>query len=313
MVNSRKKPVKKTAKKTVAKKRGAAAKAAPRKRRSSAENERQLLEDLSFYEGQSPNVTTRRTKGTKKHPRGIPISNLIYDDKKNTYRSASATRGKPDIEITAGEYKKLAQNPYAVPTYTPIRERRNGKTVVVAFENSITHKRVSPYYRYQIFGKEFKREQTPVLRERKELYEASLEQQRLARVRRHYNLAESYQLLHPDMTVNKIVGEPEFQDLVVSLSSFNYRKYGINLENVEIADTELGGDYNREYSEEEVELLKEMLGEDPDYQEVLVGLGRRLPMDTNAVGDSDPNHIKFTVEPFLRAQHGAVEFSEDDE
>lgn len=300
------KKAKKAGKKAVAKRGATKRIVVPRKRRSPEANRYQLEQDVGYYNEQSPNLLSRRTKGTARHHRGLPIGNLHYDARTNTYRSVDN-----DIILSEREYKNLSQNPYAVPLYTPIRERKNGKTRVVAFRNTITGKEVSPYYRYQIFGKEFNKTETPEQVERANLYTVGVAQQRRASASRHYDLVRSYRLLHPELTPNEVVSSVDFQDLVIELGSFNYRNYGITLENVEIADTQLGGSFNRDLSEQEVTLLKDELGLDPRYQQVLVLLGRRLPSDTNPVGESDPGHIKFTVAPFYETANSAVEFEEE--
>jgi hypothetical protein len=288
--NSPKKKPAKVAKKASKKpsKRGVASKGAtPRQK---AERNKELLRgDLAFYESQEKKNFGRRTKGTANHPRGIPLYALHQDARGNWVSSDG------EVKLSDREYERLANNPDAIPKYTPIK--RGGK--IVRYRNTRTGDIVTPYYRHQIFGKTFNNIEDEASRVRSELYVESLEQMRHARLSRHHNLAESYQLVHPDMSLNEIYRSNDFQTLVEELTTFNYKAYGINLENIEIAQN---AGYNID-----METAKRELGRNQEYQQVLAALGRRLPSDNHPVGDSEPNYINDKVREYWARQYGEEE------
>jgi len=294
------KPSKKAAKKTA--KRGVASKGAtPRKATQEQKRNRNkelLAGDIAFYENQEHTNYGRRTKGNKDHPRGVRLDTL-REDVNGIWHSDDNT-----IRLTKSEYNALAKNPDAIPQYTPIYKGKK----IVKYRNTRTGQFVKPYYRHQVFGKYFNRvvEGTPEERTRSELYREALTAQTHARVVRHFNLAESYQLLHPEMTKQQIVASEDFQILVGRLRSFNYIQYGITEENVEIID-------EVQHTTLSIEDFKLALGEDEEYKEVLILLGRRLPSDSGAVGESDRDHIKNVVQPYYAAKTGAIPFSEGEE
>lgn len=194
---------------------------------------------------------------------------------------------------------------YAVPTYTPVRQGRtaSGKPRIVGYRNTVTGEVVSSHYRFQVFGKYFKSAAG-------EQYKQTNNRLRRQRIVRHYNLIESYRLLHPDLTTNQIAADRTFQGLVEELEGFSAQQRFANSQFVHDELEEV-----TDASEDEIEVVQSNLriqsGYNPRYQEVLVLLGRRLPSDTNPVGESDPNHIKNTVVPFYQVREGAVEFSEE--
>jgi hypothetical protein len=247
-------------------------------------NKELLAGDIAFYNTSEKKNYGRRTKGNAEHPRGVPLYTLRPNGK------GFMISNDGSIRLTEQAYEKLALNPDAIPKYTPIH--KDGK--IVRFRNTKTGDIVTPYYRYKIFGKTFNEIQDEETRIRSTLYVESQQQQRHARLSRHYSLAQSYQILHPEMNLNQIVASPDFQRLVAELTTFNYKLYGINLENIEIAQS-AGYNINMEDA-------KRALGSNPEYQEVLVKLGRRKPSDNHPVGDSDPNYIKNVVEPYYEAR-----------
>jgi hypothetical protein len=278
-----KKPAKRTA---VAKKATVVRKATQEQRRN--RNKELLAGDIAFYQSSEPKNYARRTKGNKNHPRGVALYSLTKT--KGIYHTDDNT-----IKLTDAEYEKLAENPDAVPSYTPIYKGKK----IVKYRNTRTGEFVTPYYRHQIFGKYFNssavtdRDLTNEEKLRADIYQISNKAATHARLTRHFDLASSYQLLHPDMTKNKIVASEDFQTLVGMLRSYNYRQYGITEENVEIID-------QVQHTNLSIEDFKLALGEDEQYKEVLVRLGRRTPTDSGPVGESDRDHIKNVVIPYLQ-------------
>jgi hypothetical protein len=213
-----------------------------------------------------------------------------------------------DIKVSISEYNRggayqLSANPFAVPIYTPLH--KDGK--IVAYRNTTTGDLVTPYYRNNIFRKYFKpkaysenadKAYTKDQTIRIAAYEASLNRQRYARTARTVDLVGSYQILHPDMNRQQIRSEPTFQNLVAQLQVFHTGGYKVSAQNKAMLDRIYGEDTNFE----EAGLI-----------EVLVLLGRRLPTDTNALGESDPNHIKNTVRPFYEGATNTVPFESEEE
>ena len=265
-------------------KRGVVSKGATPLQRANR-NKELLSGDLAFYNNSEKKNYARRTKGNKEHPRGVALYTLKQDDK-GVWHSQDNT-----IRLSDAEYERLANNPDAIPKYTPIH--KNGR--IVRFRNTRTGDIVTPYYRYQIFGKTFNQIEDEATRIRSTLYIESQEQQRHARLSRHHNLAESYQLVHPEMNLNQIYASQHFKNLVAQLTTYNYKSYGINIENIEIAQN-AGYDISMDDA-------KRALGSDPGYQDVLAELGRRKPSDNHPVGDSEPNYINDQVRKYWATQH----------
>ena len=278
-----KKP-KRTSKATKASKaKGAAKKAAPKalsQTDKAKRNQELLAKDKAFYNAMEKKNYGRRTKGNALHPKGVPLYTLRPDGK-GFYRTEDNS-----IRLTDAQYERMALNPDAIPRYTPIRE--NGK--IVYYRNTRTGDIVTPHYRHKIFGKEFNKIEDEQTRERSEIYQEALVQQRHAQIARTYDLVTSYRILHPDMTPNEVRASAHFQGLVAELGTFNYKQYGITPQNIALADEITGRNIT-------VEGAKDALGSDPRYQEVMVQLGRRLPGETFAVGESDRDHIKNVVRP----------------
>jgi hypothetical protein len=200
---------------------------------------------------------------------------------------------------------------YAIPQYIPIHEGKK----IVAYRNSYTGERVSPYYRNKVFGRYFRGDKLETEEEikRANIYAEATQFQRKSRARRHYNLVASYQLRNPDMSVNQVLNDPTFNSLVQQLEVFHTGQYSFSSEQwtemLEYAEGYPGRDV---IQEQQAQLSREM-GENADYQHVLFLLGRRLPGDTNPVGESDPNHIKNTVAPYYEALFHGTDFSEGEE
>lgn len=268
-------------------------KPAPRKRASPALNKARLREDINYYE-ENYYDTNRRTKPSSKHKKGIQLKNLVY-------RNGRYTSSDGDIDISREEYDKLAVNPKAVPQYIPIKEGKK----TVRYYNKQTGHVVTPYYR-TLFGKEFRKVDTDEEVQRATAYEQSNRSAQSNRTLRHYDLINSYALRHPEFKQNysskdwrnAIANDPNFQRLVGELQGFNYRQLGITPENIATIDTILGGSYDDATVEREQGLLIAKLGEDPEYQRVLVELGRRLPGETRPVGGYGPGYIKTVVIPY---------------
>lgn len=259
--------------------------------RQKAERNKELLKgDLSFYAQAEKKNYGRRTKGNAAHTRGVPLYTLKQDGKGNWHSDDNS------IRLTDAEYERLANNPDAIPRYTPIR--KDGK--IVRYRNTRTGDVVTPYYRFQVFGKAFKtpyhRLEEAETKIRRELYLEAGTAQRHAAQTRHHNLAESYQIVHNDMNLNEIYRSEDFKQLVAELGTYHYRAYGITPENIMTAQN-LG--YN--ITEDEA---KRALGTMDGYQQVLANLGRRLPSDNHPVGDSDPNYINDVVKKYWAKQHG---------
>ena len=268
-------------------------------------NAAQLKADIEYYSRNEPTNVNRRTKSTKKHPRGLPLSSLIYTAKDGKYHSVDN-----DIVISELEYNRLLVNPFAIPTYTPIHEVKNGKKKIVGFRNSITGRRVTTHYRYKVFGHAFSNMENI---EQYRAYEESIRQQRYSKIKRHWNLVDSYKLLHPEMTNKQIVSDPDFQALALELESLHSSAYGITEQNIATMDDLLGITYDEDILERQKTIIKEQLAKNPRYVEVLVALGRRLPSDTQIPGTSDPGHIKNVVVPYYQSLHSGTEFNEGEE
>lgn len=181
------------------------------------------------------------------------------------------------------------------PVYVPMH--KNGK--VVAYRNGINGDIVTPHYRRKYFAKYFN--PNPPVNEsltdeeyaRVESYGQNLVNQRRLRTARSKDIVGSYQIRHPDMSRKEIRSSPEFQRLVMQLESYSARAYGITPENIEILDEIYGpADYGT--------YLKGELGKNPQYQEVLVELGRRAPGEDFPVGESGKNHIELVVKPYYQ-------------
>ena len=161
---------KKVGNKNVAK-RGVVESITPRKA-TPKENRLRLQQDIRYYEEDFPFDYNRHTKGTKKHPKGLPLRSLVPVSKTVNgeieivgYKSVD-----DDIYVSKNEYRQLSYNRYAVPTYTPIhgyvkKGKTAGKRTIVAYRNSRTGHIVSPYYR-KLFGKEFSKVDTEEEQER---------------------------------------------------------------------------------------------------------------------------------------------------
>lgn len=269
-------------------------------------NKARLARDIEIYENAQIENMNRRTKPTKKHKRGVPLHSLEmvdYDfENKRFYREPHWVSPDREVNITEREYRRLASNPYAVAQYIPVKEGKK----IVAYRNSVTGEIVTPYYRNQVFGKYFRSIEGQGGLIRSSVYAESVrEQQRIAR-KRHYNLVSSYQLRFPDMTTAEVLRDPEFQALVTELTAFNHGQHSVSFDY--FADLQEG--LSEKQKADVVKQLRSEYGKDPRYQEVLMLLGRRLPSDTNPVGESDPQHIKFTVAPYYEGQRNAVEFKE---
>lgn len=313
---------KKVGKKSAAK-RGVVDSITPRKA-SPSTNRLRLQQDIRYYEEQDqPFDYNRHTKGTKKHPRGLPLRSLkpVYKRTHDREELVGYRSEDNDIQISEREYQQLSYNRYAVPTYTPIhgtvkKGKNAGKRTIIAYRNSITGHTVSPYYRNQIFGKEFRKVDTPEQLERANAYIESLSQIKYNRNRRLADLMNSYSLVHPEyvdknghVMHSAIAKDSEFTFLIDRLEQLHASAY-VNQQVVEEADIALGGTYDPDIVAEELEILKIDIGENEEYQQVLVALGRRLPGESNAVGTSDPHHIKMTVRPYYEAKSNQKVFEE---
>jgi len=293
---------KSTGKKAVTK-RGSSKKTSPRKVKVNKHkiNQDRLAEDRQYYESQEAINDLRRTKPTKKNPKGVTLASLLYRDK-DVYNKRGYWYSASDqsIKLSDSEYKKLAANPMAVPAYTPLH--RDGK--IVAFRNTRNGDIVTPYYRYRVFGKYFNPKVTPEEyatgrrlndeeEERGLTYQAMLDRQRYAKLSRGNDLARSYQLLHPTMNINQIKSDPTFKNLVGQLEVFHSKQYmNITPENQAMIFNIYG---------KSVEELN-----DEGFAEVLVLLGRRSPSDTQIPGTSDKDHIKNVVRPWLQNENNSV-------
>ena len=274
--------------------------AAPKPLSKQEINRRRLEADLGYYYSQEPKLYSRRTKSTKNHPRGIPLTSLSFENGYWTSRDGS-------VRLTDKEYERIALNPKAVPLYTPLHEDPNNRKKITGYRNSITRERVSTHYQ-KMFSRYFRSadvqgDLTEEQRTMAEAYTESIVFARKARASRHYNLAESYQLVHPEMSINQIVASEDFQNLVYRLETihkgietFGSREF--------VEDVEHAIKRYPTYSEEEeiAESIREQLSQDPEYAEVLVDLGRRTPEDTQPPGMSDINHIKLVVKPYYEGR-----------
>lgn len=309
----RKKPAKKASKTT--KKRGVV-KPTTSRRTSPELNKARLREDIAYYEDNAYDYN-RRTKPTARHKQGLKLSSLEYDVNTNTYYSQDG-----DIRITEAEYKRIAVNPNAVPKYIPIK--RDNK--IKGYYRQDTGQVVTPYYRDKIFGKRFRTIEgdSEEERDRATAYVESNRLNKISRTAHRYGLVDSYLLVHPEFVVKTSKGEIDrrktrvavlnddnFIRLVEQLQTYNYNLYGINLQNVEALDEIINGSMNLSRSEGELKALREALGRDPEYQNILVELGRRKPSDVWPVGDSPPGYIKNEMRGYYESKNNSVEFSEE--
>ena len=293
---------KSTGKKAVTK-RGSSKKTSPRKVKVDKHkaNQDRLLQDRAYYEAQEPINPLRRTKPTKKNPKGVTLASLLYRDK-DVYNKEGYWYSASDkqVKLSDLEFKKLAANPMAVPAYTPLH--RDGK--IVAFRNTHNGDIVTPYYRYKVFGKYFNPKVTPEefatgrrLNEKEQerglTYKAMIKRQAHAKVSRGNDLARSYRLLHPTMNINQIKSDPTFQGLVGQLEAFHSNQYM----NITAANQQM---ILNIYGKTAEEL------NDEGFAAVLVLLGRRLPNDPTPPGESDRDHIKNVVMPWLESMNNSV-------
>jgi len=302
------KTTKSTGKKATSK-RAVAKKATAREGRANKAmiNAERLRRDKRYYESQPATLDVLpRTGPTKKHPNGVTLASLQFDEIHNVYYHSQDR----EVRLTPAQYNKIPSqmtitNPYAVPGYTAIH---NTKGRIVAFRNVYNGELVSTHYKYRMFNKHFNPKITPEEfregrrlddeeLERAKAYEASTARQRYAKQSRTSDLVSSYKSLHPLMTRNQIVADPDFKNLVAQLELFHAGSY-MNI------------------TEENKEMLRRAYGEsveqmnDEGFAQVLVDLGRRLPSDTQVPGTSDPGHIKFVVRPALDALRGTEDFEE---
>lgn len=310
------KPTKKTGKaKKAVPKRGVAKKATPRKGLSKAErNKLMLANDIEYYEANKDKLV-RRSKPTEQHKRGLLASSFRpeYDNQGNQigFRSLDDTQHISNVEYT----RLTAVNPRAVPRYIPIKEGKK----IVAYQNSITGRQVTPYYRHQIFGKYFRN-----LGEEENVgvaYLESLEHAKREEGIRSNDLIDSYALRNPQFLEiygekryrSVIARDPEFNRLVEQLRVFStgqrFVASGQVAEEIEL----VSGYVNKvkvSHDPEYQEALRILYGEDPDYQNVLVLLGRRKPDETRPVGTYGPGYIKAEVVPYYESIFSNVEFEE---
>lgn len=334
------------AKKAVSKRGVARKKATPRKEKetpynkpiSRAElNRNQLKEDIEYYKSMGARNMYVRTRGTSKHPRGVPISELQYNERKHYWYHPR----DPEVRVGEIEYENLSYNARALPKYEPIYrgKYKNGKPKIVGYRRAGTHNIVSEHYRKNIFGRYFRgmidEERLPIrdkngnplvpltkkqqeeLDERSNVYYAGLEKWKRDIKLRENDLVNSYRLIpeHRNMSRDDVLDDPEFQALVAELEVFTKNQTLDSSREAAIRVLQAEG---IEVTEETVKDTREALalafGQDPRYKEVLVLLGRRLPSDTNPVGDMYPMpHVKFVVKPFYDAQVGATVYEGDDE
>lgn len=294
-------------KKAVAK-RGVGKKPAPRKAAkakslSKAElNRRRLEEDTTFYNRADKDRLGIRTKGSYKHPRGVKLEELdtIFDSK--TSKAVGYEKiGDPDIYLSKKEYDLLGKNPRAIPRYIPIYEGvdKNGKPKVKHFIRSgdRTKTPVSAHYRYRIFGRHFKEID-------KDLYVQSSLYWRHQKKQRSEDLLTSYKnkMLMDGIEMNdeEINNDPIFQNLVELLISYSAEQQQFTDEYVKTIDSEieyLNDYYGTDISEMSASQLRDLVGTNPDYQRVLVELGRRLPDEDKPVGSYGPGYMKINIEP----------------
>jgi hypothetical protein len=283
-----------------------------RKKASKALNEERLNEYIRLYEENLPTNTRRRTKANEVHPRGVPLENLIeYTDKHKNIRYRSVDKS---IDISNSDYLQLLANPNAVTRFTPIHEMQLGRKRIVAYRDMETGQQVTPYFMSKYFRPYFSSGDDG---ERARAYEASVQQGKLDRRARHYNLIDSFAIRNPQFREqwpknwrSKIAKDPTFNRLVDELETWHYKMFGITEDNIIIYDEEYNIPINLETYEEQKEWLISKLGEDKDYQQVLVELGRRLPSEERPVGSYGPGYIKSEVIPFYENYFGGEDIGD---
>lgn len=311
-----KKPTPKKGKATKAtSKRGVVKKTAPRKGLNKHDiSQLRLQNDIEYYEANKGKLT-RRSKPTEDHKRGLLAS---------SFQTEYARGGGPPIgyiskdgtqHISIVEFNRLNVNPRAVPRYTPIK--RNKK--IVAYRNSLTGREVTPYYRHQVFGKYFRNLENEQGLPGVEYIE-SIEYGKREEAQRHYDLITSFALRNPQYEEQYgkkryravIARDPIFNNLVDQLRVFSqgqrFVASGQVAEEIELVSGYL---HRPGLTPEQQENLRVSYGEDPDYQKVLVELGRRKPDETRPVGTYGPGYIKMEVVPFYNALYSKHEFTEE--
>lgn len=275
-------------------------------------NRRLLEEELRYYNDNLSESLSRRTPANAKHKRGIRLEDLNERDTPVGKRFVSKDGS---VYLTEQEYNKIMVNPKATVHFTPIKD--NGK--IIGYKNSRTGVIVSPHFRHNIYGKEFRKTETEEEVKRARVYEASLIQSRKERSIRRSGLIDSYLLRNEhivddlfngdkaaarryvakDQNFIKLVEELELYSTGMHEALIEYRIYAEDY--LTLSPIEL---------ENRLAALKKAAGSNPRYKEVLVDLGRRRPGFDGAVGESDPNHIKLEVVPFYNSLYSNVEFKE---
>jgi len=289
-----------------------------------AANERRLAQDRAYFESQDKKMLFRSVK-SEKFPKGIPIRDFAY----RTNEKGEITRyvyvHDNSFTLTPREFNDIADNPLAIPHYVPIHgTRKTGKKGIVAYRNSRTNEVVTPYYRFQVFGKKFSTipnfRPTPEEVERSRLYYASLEYWKRKNKERSEDLVTSYRLKKLavdkiEMTEQDVIADPEFQALCEELIAFNAEQQQFTKEyvgSIDFVKEEYNERYDTDISEFTVNDLKNLVGSNERYQEVLVELGRRLPSEDRPVGSYGPGYIKLVVVHHFEMLMGATAFEGDE-
>jgi hypothetical protein len=237
----------------------------------------------------------------------------------------TAERNQERLERDLENYRAGGSIPNYVPirgTYqSPLRGKNNKivgyktKKRITGYKNVDTGETVSPRYRAQL-TKAFTEiphggpEEAAAVQRSKEYVEVQAKRRR-QRTHRGISEVESYQLKQSaegnPMSKRQVRNDPNFIALQDKLEQFTAQQRMFTADNYEqmIRGSSLDPGAvvdRRQILAAQAHELRLIVGEDPEYQQVLVDLGRRLPDDTRPVGSYQTGHIKSVVRPYYQAQ-----------
>jgi hypothetical protein len=227
------------------------------------------------------------------------------------YRRPPSAKEKNEMQLA--QDLRQYENTGKIPRYRPIYQRVGGKRKIKRYENTTTGQRVSAYYRRQ-FGKAFTyipTEDVPTTTllgyvDRANDYYDSIKKSRAAGRRTTASIVESYKLkVEADtgvkLTTRQVLADPFFQDRVDLLYMYSGQQHVFTSSNyeqmVEGSPIDAG---TKQKNAEIARGLRLEVGSQPEYQQVLVDLGRRLDGDERPVGSYPVGELKARVQPILR-------------
>ena len=227
------------------------------------------------------------------------------------YRQPPSAREKNRMQLE----QDLLQynNTGKIPRYRPLYERKGGKRKIKGYENATTGQRVSTHYR-KVFGRTFTYIPTEDINttellgyvDRANDYYDSMKSARAASRRTTSSIVESYKLkVEADTgtrpTTREVLADPYFQDRVDLLFMYSGQQHVFTSSNyeqmVEGSPIDAG---SKQRNAEIARNLRLEVGSQPEYQQVLVDLGRRLPGDERPVGSYPTGELKARIQPILK-------------